>query len=152
MHWGQEGNWQLICHVSVLNGMFDSQHMISRRPALSHTGGEVLGDLVYLSAEPITSCGSTAAALPAEQTCGHVQPHPPDYQSVALIRCYDFICHSLWARLTMTEVTVFSCLLSTHFAAARLTRPTKRCLRSPCPAAGTPQSLLFLNIVTLQLF
>lgn len=76
-----------------------------------------------------------------------VQAHPKDYQSVALIGCYDFICHPLRARLTMTEVTVFSCLLSTHFTSARLTRPTKCCLCLPRTTAhhcwDAPKSFIY---------
>lgn len=51
-----------------------------------------------------------------------VHPHPKDYQSDALIGCLYFISHPLWAGLTMTEETVFSCLLSTRVTAAWLRR------------------------------
>lgn len=100
--------------------------MISRRPdlTLGHTGGEALGDLFYLSAEQITSCETTADSLclQPKPLVMHVHPHPKDYQSVALIGCHDFSFHPLRALLTMTDVTVFSCLRSISFTAAWLWR------------------------------
>lgn len=51
-----------------------------------------------------------------------VHQHPKDYQFEALIGCRYFISHPLRAGLTMTAVTVFSCLLSTRSTAAWLRR------------------------------
>lgn len=109
--------WKLKCYFWLASLC----KIISRRPDLTpgHTGAEALWDFFYPSTEQITSC-ETAGSLQPKPLAMHVHPHSKDYQSVAVIGCCDFICHLLQAVLTVTEVTLFSCLLSTRFAATRL--------------------------------
>lgn len=54
--------------------------------------------------------------------------------------------------LTMTEVTVFSCLLSTRFTADMSYRTMCLffCLAPLLSTAGTAQTLLLMNVVTLR--
>lgn len=111
---GQEGNCWVVYHVLIhkWDVWLTSLHRIYHGGLISLWGTlvEKLWEISFISA---------LSRLPAvkqqpKPLVMRVHPHPEDYRSVALIGCHDFICHPLRAVLTMTEVTVFSCLLSTR--------------------------------------
>lgn len=59
---------------------------------------------------------------PSAQTSGHACASTSQGLPVSSIDCMLWFCHLLQAVLTVTGVTLFSCLLSTHFTAAWLWR------------------------------
>lgn len=90
---------------------------------------------------------SSVLTLPSTQTSGHAfaQPHPKDYPAVALIGCYDFICHhatspsSQWLKETMCN-----CLVS-------LLQPLSVFVSEHCPPLlGRPKVFLFMKMVALE--